>query len=350
LLLASGPAARASSVSEEIGVGTTQTTEQNPRAGSLSNNLSARFDVAEAWTLSAGLSLTLEGATPKPQGQPFGGSSSGVASFTAGADYEASDAVTLSLGFEVSPASTQTSASTLTYRDASTGAQVTGASELRATSSSASAVAGVAYDSTGDSNLEWGLSGDVSFDHLSTDQSIVRIETSTGPMTPAQYLASCKASHKCSPALLAALRQAPATLNWAKLSVGGLVTAYHDTDFSLGVDYYAYAQDPTSVGFFSVGSRNTVSGGGGIPIAPLRFVVRPEVAHRWGDFSAKLWVTDGQYVDQTGQATRSIGGRIQYKFTKKFRMWLSASGQRDTDAGGNSTASGAYLLGASLRF
>ena len=71
-----------------------------------------------------------------------------------------------------------------------------------------------------------------------------------------------------------------------------------DTDLTLSGDYYHYEEDPTQVGFFSVATagRTLVTGGNGVPIAPLRYLLRPEVVHRFGDFSAKLWVTTGRYV------------------------------------------------------
>lgn len=343
---------RANSLTDEIGVGTTKTTRQNPRAGSLSNNLDASFDLSEQWTFNAGLGLTLEGATAKAPGSDFGGSSSEVANFSAGLQFDPTDSVSLGIDADVSPGSTQTAASQMQVVD-STGKETTANTQIRSSASNSSLGVTFGYDSAGESNLEWGFNLGLTGSHYSTTQRIVRIQTKSGDLTAAQVIAYCNAyPTNCSQAERMALRAEPADLDSAKLSVGANLTVYRDTDLSLEADYYGYSQDPTQAGYFSVGQagRTTISSGNGIAIAPLRYLVRPEIGHRWGDFSARLWVTSGQYVDQTGQATRSVGTKLQYKFTKAFRLWVSASLQRDTDATGVATNSGAYALGAGYRF
>jgi hypothetical protein len=346
-------AARGNSLTDEIGVGMTSTTPQNPRSGNLTNNLGASFDLSEHLVLQTGLSLMLSNATQRPQGSPFPTSSTLIASFSGGLDFEASDNVTLSLGLDFSPSSTQVSPSQITFRDNATGGQVIANDQLRTVSSNSAIDVSASYDSSGDSNLEWGLSTGLTANHYDTDQRIVRLQTDSGKVyTTQQVLASCQASGRCSEALLSALRAQPGSLDSLKFSLGGLLTVYRDTDLSMSVDYYGYKQDPTTAGYFSVGAagRTSVSGGSGIPIAPLHFLLRPEIAHRFGDFSAKVWVTAGHYVDQTGQTTRGIGTKLQYKFTKTFRLWASAGLQRDIDETGLATNSTSLALGAGYRF
>jgi hypothetical protein len=347
-------AARANSLTEEIGMGTTATTPQNPRSGNLTNNLGAAFDLSEHVVLQTGLSLMLSDATPRPAGSPFPNSpSSLIASFSGGLDFEASENVTLSVGVDVSPANTVLSPSQITFRDNSTGALVLANDQLRTKSSNGALDVMVSYDSAGDSNLEWGFSTGLTANHYDTDQSIVRLQTDNGQVyTTQQVEASCQVSGKCSRALLSALRAKPGSLDSLKFSAGGLITAFQDTDLSVYVDYYGYQQDPATAGYFSVGAagRTSVSGGSGIPIAPLHFLTRTELAHRFGDFSAKVWVTAGHYMDQTGQTTRGIGTKLQYKFTKAFRLWASLGVQRDTDETGLATNSTNMALGVGYRF
>jgi hypothetical protein len=87
-----------------------------------------------------------------------------------------------------------------------------------------------------------------------------------------------------------------------------------------------------------------------VPLAPLQYLVRPEVAHRFGDFSAKVWVQAGAYVAGAGQGTAGVGTRLQYKVTRKVKLWVTASGQRDVDLTGASSNSGSFALGAAYRF
>ena len=350
--LAASGSALANSLTDEIGVGTTDTSRQNPRAGNLSNNLNARFDLADKWLLSAGLAMTLEGATAPPKGSRFGGSSSAVAAVSAGLEFDPSEHVSLALDVDVSPQSTQTSSSRLNYVD-STGKPADANAELSAASSNSSVSGSISYDSAGESNLEWGLILGLTASHFASTQRITRIQAASGPVTSQQVIASCNANkNTCSRAEMQALRAASYSLDSEKVSVGGSITAYTDTDLSMTLDYYAYNQDPTQAGYFSIANagRTVVSGGGGIAIAPLRYVVRPEIGHRFGDFSARVWGTRGQYVDQTGRATRSIGTKLQYRFTKAFRLWGTASFQRDTDASGTATDSANYGLGAGYYF
>jgi hypothetical protein len=353
--LAASGSARADSLTDEVGVGTTDTSRQSPRAGNFSNNLNASFDLSDKWILNAGLALTLEGATTPPKGSNFAGSASGVVAFSAGLEFDPSEHVSLNLDADVSPQSTQTSSSQLKYVD-STGKQGDANTELRVASSNSSLAGSVSYESAGESNFEWGLNLGLTATHFNSTQRITRVQTANGPVTTQQVIASCNANPgptpPCSRAEMQALRASTYSLDSAKVSVGSSITAFSDTDLSVAFDYYSYNQDPTQAGYFSLGNagRTVVSGGGGIAIAPLRYLVRPEIGHRFGDFLARLWVTSGEYVHQTGQATRSIGTKMQYKFTKAFRLWASASFQRDIDANGIASNSANYGLGAGYHF
>ena len=147
-----------------------------------------------------------------------------------------------------------------------------------------------------------------------------------------------------------AARPTPDSLRFARFSAAATATLSVDTDLTLGADYYAYLDDPTQVGIWSVGAAGLMTIGGGVPVAPVRYLVRPEVAHRFGDFSARLWVQGGHYVESAGGVTGGAGLKLQYKFGKTFRMWLTFSGQTDTADDGTSSRSGTVALGGGYRF
>ena len=146
----------------------------------------------------------------------------------------------------------------------------------------------------------------------------------------------------------ATLRAQAVTLDSQRLSGSATAVVSQDTDLTLSGDYYVYDQDPAQVGYYSIAAVGRL--GNGLPIAPLQFTVRPEVAHRWGAFSAKIWLQGGRYVAGAGQSTGGGGVRLQYKFSKVFRLWVSGSGQRDVDEQGAETKSGTLALGAGYRF
>ncbi|TMA14196.1 MAG: hypothetical protein E6J84_11550, partial [Deltaproteobacteria bacterium] len=72
--------------------------------------------------------------------------------------------------------------------------------------------------------------------------------------------------------------------------------------------------------------------------------------HRFGHFSANLWVRAGEYVKGTGQSTAAAGMKLQYKFTRTFRSWVAVSGQRDVDQSDQITRSASATAGASYRW
>lgn len=346
----------AGSVTDEIAVQRGQVTQGNPRAGSVSDSLNATFDLSDAWSFNAGALVTLEGQTPAAEQGAFGTSASAVALLTAGLDWEVTEHFALGLDLSLSPSSQQNVGTALTV---STAAGDTSANALiKAVGSEGAAGVNLTWDTGGDTDLEWMLDAGVTLTHFSSDQDVEKVRGARGvTLTPQQALNYCN-THKCPAALVKILMATikggtqSANLDSAKLSLAATATAWRDTDFTLGADFYGYSEDPTQVGFFSLSytGRGSIGGGSGIPIAPLRTMIRPEVLHRFGDFSLKLWVQAGQYVESTGQSTTGGGVKAVYKFSKTFRMWLTLSGQQDVDDTGVASKSGAVALGAGYRF
>lgn len=357
VLLLSLPALAGNSVSDELSVGATQSTQENPRAGSVSDSLSGNFQLNEQFSLAAGAVLTLEGATPAPARRQFSTSGNAITLFSLGLDWDPSDHVTTGVLLDFSPASVQQVGSQLTVTDANNVSQPL-AVRLKAESSNAAIAFDVGYDTAGESGLEWSFTAGATASHYTTTQQLEEayFRDSRNPYDPAQIRAFC-AAHRtgkgaCSPAIYQVLKGQEATLDSVRGSLVVTATIQADTDLSLGGDVYAYSQDPATVGIFSVGAsgRQTISGGSGVPIAPLRYTIRPEVLHRFGDLSVKLWVQGGEYASGTAQTTASIGGKVQYKFSKAFKMWISGGGQKDVDSQGVDSTSGSFALGAGYRF
>jgi hypothetical protein len=319
-------AARASSISDQITVGSTQATAQNPRAGSLSNLLRASFDLDERWSLNADAQIRLDEAARAPSGSNVAFQEQGgiVADFSAGVDWEATDNWTLGLIVGFSPRSTTSKVFPVAVTDPSTGKQANAEGLISVTNESAYAEVLAGYDTAGYSNLEFSFTAGLSLNRFETLQRLEAAQLDRGPPTRVNEV------------------RASAELRSARLSAGATATLFADTDVGLNADYYAYADDPTTVGYFRLGA--------GVPIAPLHYLLRPEVAHRFGDFSLKLWAQAGRYMPGTGQGTAGAGLKVQYRFTRWFRMWASASGLRDVDSSSQSTLSGSLAVGAAYRF
>src|SRR5216683_653601 len=310
ILLALGVSAssRAAGISDEVSMNNSASTPGNPRSGSVYNSIDATFDLGDSWTF-------------------------GVAG-------------------DLSPKSTQRSGTQLNITNA-TGAETSANALLRATSSSSAIQLSAGYDSAGESSVEWSLVAGIGLTRFDTDQRVVALQESNGNVATTDAILRYCQTHTCSKALLQLIGPKPAArLESGKLSLGGTLTFLQDTDVTISGDYYAYRQDPSQVGYFSLGStgRMQIAGGSGVPIAPLRYLVRPELAQRIGDFSLRLWVQAGRYVEGAGQTTRGAGARLQYKLTKAFKMWATASGQRDVDSEGSMSISTTFSLGLGYKF
>jgi hypothetical protein len=353
LIVFAAAAARADSVTDQLLVSSTQPTEVNPRANLVTDALNASFNVGEDWTLSAGASLTLQGRTPAANRTQFGESSSAVTLFSAGADWSLNDSLTLGATVEVSPKSTQFAGTPIALRQ-SNGRDVTADAQVRSATSQLAAGLDVSWDSPGKSDLEWSFMGEVHFTHYDIDQSIPRARLANGTLlTEAQIQQQAAAYCAANPQrqaycaeLLGTVSGVPTPLNFERFSAAATATVYRDTDVSLSGDLYLYDEDPKGT-FFGLAAAGR---GPGLPIAPLRYLLRPEVLQRLGDFSARLWLEGGEYVAGTGGTTAGIGVKAQYRFTKAWRAWLTISGQRDVDAGNNITRSGSLAAGAGYRW
>lgn len=347
-LVLAASAARATSITDEIAASSTQATASNPRSGNISDAIAGSIDLGEQWTLDLGGTFTFESQTPAAERGSFGTSGSAVSLFSLGVDWEATERITVSASGRLSPRSTQQAGTQITL--------LSGAVANTLVESGTAQYGGsleASYETGGDSALEWTFTGGVSVNSLDVHQRVTLVRTANGVATAQQIRDSCAASSKrCPRALLATLDDSPFTLDSQELSGSIAATLWQDTDLALGGDYYFYRQDPTQVGYFSVAEsgRTAILGGGGVPIAPLHWVLRPELTHRFGDFSARIWVQGGRYAPGTGQTTSGAGLRLQYKLNRTFRFWASGNAQRDLDEAGNVTNGGGIALGAGYRF
>jgi hypothetical protein len=346
---------RTGEIIDEAAVGSSQPTPENPRQGQAANLVRGSLFLSDAFTLNASVLLTLEGGAPPPQGSPFQASYGGaVALASLGFDWEADDHFTLGLRGDLSPPSEQYSATTVQYQATRTSPFETVDALLRTRSSSWGGALTLGYDTAGDGDYESSVLASVTATNLTSDERLTQVQGRLGRVVSAADLRTfCRTTPtKCSKSLRAVLSDQQFSLAQVRLAGAFTETLFEDTDLTLGGEYYIYSDDPTQLGFFSVASagRLTNLGGSGVPIAPLQWTVRPEITHRFGAFSARLWVQAGQYVDGAGQGTAAIGARLQYKFTRAFRMWVSASGQKDTDVDGNESKSGLLALGMAYRF
>ena len=252
--------------------------------------------------------------------------------------------------FNFSPKSANLSGTTLDYQ--SGGKSTTLDAELRAISSSANAGLSFNYDTAGDSNLEWTFSLGATGAHLDTDQVVTQVQLRNGQSISKAGLNSyCTSNPKaCPKTLRSALKERDYTLDSLQMSAGAMATLFEDTDLGVTFDRWVYDQDPTEVGYFSLTGQKGFSGGGGVPIAPMKSDVRVDLTHRFGALSVKVNGSVGGYVDGTGGGTYGGGVKVQYKLGKQLRLWLTLAARHDVDDSGADSVSRSGALGAGLRF
>ena len=353
-LLVTATAATASSVRDEAVVNTVQPTAANPRSSSFTDSLNGSIDLSNEWTLNLGGSLTMQGRTPASQRGQFPESASVVTVLSAGADWNVNENLAFGTELHLSPRSTQYAGTPVSLRQAN-GTETSGDALVRSQTSQTGAAFSTSFDTAGDSALEWSYGATVDYSHYEIEQNIPRVRLADGTTVSSTTLRQdtvsyCQAHPRvknCGQALLTALQATPVTLDSERFSANVSATLFTDTDVTLSGDYYVYQQNPAQVGFFTLVAAGR---GAGVPIAPLRYEVRPEVVHRFGDLSARLWVQAGEYVPGTGQSTAGAGLKLQYKFTKAFRSWVTLSGQRDVDQSDQITRSGSVAAGAAYRW
>jgi hypothetical protein len=349
LCLALTAAARASSITNEVVGNSTQSSPSNPRVGSLGNSLRLSLDLSPRWALTAGAMLSFEGDASGTKTE-FGSSSSTVSQFSLGGDFHPGDNWSFGLILGGSPESTLYAGTSFTGPN-SRGANVPVHALVESQTSQLSATVDVAYDTAGESNLEWSFGGAVTFTHLNTNQRVTeaRFFNDATVLSPAQVQAICARNGvRCVQGLSTALEETPDNLDSEHLSGNATATIQRDTDVTLTADWYHYQQNPAEIGFFSLVEAGHA--GLGVPIAPLHYLVKPEVQHRFGDFSLRLWVQAGRYAQGTGQTTAGLGARAQYKLNRSWRIWLTATGENDVDEAGQSTRSGGLAVGAGYRW
>lgn len=343
-------AAPRNDLSDELGFAIGRATPHSPRTGQLMDTLSAGIDAGAGWSVLLSAGLTVLEATSGVAGQQYASRGATTLYFSPGVAWEASDHLAFGLALTWSPSSRLLTDTTLTYANAS-GRTVDADALLSATTSSSGAHLSASWETEGDSDFETAVDLDAGVTRYAAEQHVLAVrDPASGASVSDQQLRAWCDTHPCSRQLLGLLRERATPLVQSELRLGVTETIREDTDVGIGASYFLYDRDPTEVGFYGLVAAGRGPGfASGMPLAPLRWSVRPEVAHRFGDFGVRLWLEHGLYVDDEG-TSNALGVKLQYRFAKSFRMWVTASLRRDTDALGNESTFDQAMLGAAWLF
>jgi hypothetical protein len=326
-------AAQAHSVTDEVAFGSAQATADVPGSTVVSNLFTAVFDVSDRWTTFGSARIAAENGTNVPAaatGWSVGGT---VASFSLGVDHDLADNLSIGASIFAAPPSQVGSVAKLSASRSVL---------IEATDSDASLELHADYDTAGElpEDVDWFFAAAIAGSHHESDQQVGGAVFGTQQLTFDALRTFCAAPNACSRRLREALAGNHETLDSMRISAAAIATVFEDTDLGLSGDFYGYAQDPRNAGYFlGVG-----------PIAPLRWIVRPEATHRFGDLSLRIFGQVGRYAGGTAQSTSGIGVRGEYRISEGFRAWLSVTGQSDVDELGATSRAVVVVAGGGWRF
>lgn len=329
----------ADSVSDEVTLGGTAATQTTPSTRFVGDRVTGLFALTDALLLRLGGSLTHYLSTPQSTAE-------NVFLVSGGTMLDLSDHWTVGVDGAFSPSSSLGTTQSAVI-DAGAGMSTPVSVDVRTRTWSGGLGAMVEYDTAGDSKAE--TVGDLSL--FANSYNITNtIQGARGlggaPISPSALICG---ANGCSGPLRNSLAKSNASLWQMRAALGLTETLSQDTDLDLVANYYLYTEDPTQVGLYSVGTFARTAVGEGIPTLPLRFSVRPSVLHRFGQLGVGAAFQYGRFVDDTGH--NEIGSlRVEYKFVKTFKAWLSGNLEHDVDSTGTPLNTGWAGVGARLRF
>jgi hypothetical protein len=339
----------AHSISDELGAGTSQSGPRNPRTGFVYDRLSGVASASEKVDLRFDFVLTHDQATKPRHGARFGDTGGNILAGSFGIDWNPTDNLSFGAQLDFSPKSTQASDTPLTFDNGP--ATANGDGLLRSTTSSVGFGLIGGYETAGSTNFETALNASISMVHFSAAEDLTAVEGASGPVDRQNVMSYCRRTPNAPGCrqLLPLFQVQSAQLNQFKVSVLASETVMVNTDLTFGGAYYFYDHDPSQLGFFNIVSLGRASFGNGVPLAPLRFTLRPGVGHRFGPLLLDLSYQYARYVPGDGYGN-GLALKLQYKFSKSFKAWIVANGQDDRDDQGNSTKSSGVALGLRYSF
>jgi hypothetical protein len=341
-------AAAASSVVDEVGVGVQPQSSTSPQSGFVYERLGGEATLSDYWSLRGDLVLTHDDATQGQTGAIFGSSGGNIPFVDLGTDVDPSDHFSFGGELDFSPRSGQLNDAPVSLN----GAQYDG--DLRSSTSSVGFVVSASADTAGDSNWENAGTVALGMTHLSTTQQLARVASGSRTVDLNLLRASCRSGTvgAASRPFCQVIDPNSSDLTQGRVTVNADTTIFVDNDLGLTGSYYFYDKDPSSVGFYAIAASGRVNAqlGQGMAIAPYLWTLRPDLAHRFFHrLRVDVFYQYGQYWPGEGYS-QSVGGKVEFKFNRSWKAWLSGYLERDVDGSGNPTVSGTLSLGARYKF
>jgi hypothetical protein len=277
-----------------------------------SDRIDGSFDLSDELMLGLDVGATHYASTPSA-------SASEIFQVGVAASWLASEHFTFDADAYLSPTSTSAE------RGVALGPMRKGA--VRAKTSSLGFGLGGEYDTAGDSDAESALGLALGATSYTTTQ---RARLGKGRL------------RVLGPAQTTSLLQWRATASFTE-------TLWQDSDVGVSASYYLYSRDATQTGLYGAAVLGRFALGDGIPLEPLQYSVRPNLAHRFGPLRVSASGQLGHYLG--GEGWSWIGGlKLRYRFSETWSAWLGGNLQRDLYASGDALSIVWANAGARLSF
>lgn len=336
LLLASfgARAALGHDVFVDVSPGFTARSDANPRSGSVSVAAGATWEPSDAWAVFGSAQYTRDFGTRTEDTTATG---SNIVLLSMGASWAPSEHLLTMVNVTGSPPARQLNATTV-----SVGARATDV-VLESEAWSLGGLWTGAWMSGGTSSLESAVDVVLGASRYEVHQRLLTGDTARG-----QALRNTCATAGYRGTTICRLVAGLSTpLYQGRLGAGYTATLFEATDVSLSATYYLYDKDPNEVGYFSLVALGRAELGNGVPILPLQVTLRPAVSHRVGPLTLRVAYQLGVYQGGDG-LNHAVTGRVTWKASRTFRLYLSLTGQFDTLAGAVVSPGGNGVLGALL--
>lgn len=295
LAWARAPSARAHDVGDEFTLGRFSGGGA-PATGYWSDRLDGAVDLSDAFALDASMRVTHydQSKTQKP---------SSIFDFGLGGSYMPDEHWTFDADAYLSPQSVNVE------KNVELSTQPVRFGAVRDRSSAFGFSLGGEYDTAGDGDVEgaFGLAAGLT-SYSSTQAVRLRMQRLSAMPNKARRVSDT------------------ALLQW-RGTASASVTLASDTDLAVAQSLYLYGKDTTGYAGPEVLGRLNI--GDGIPLEPLLYSVRPSITHRFGSLQLRGYFQYGDYDADAGWGV-IVGARVQYKFSRLFRAWISGNLQHDS--------------------
>lgn len=389
-MLASPSGSWAANLGISGGLARTPSTNNAPTSGSNSAGVTGLWDPSDRWTFDGGWGMSL----PRGGGDPANPLSAkevqhAIHMLTLGATWvPGAGETTVTVdedgqtdedelpthwsfggGLSLSPKVIERTATTLAMQDTVAGKTSTYDAPmlLQAGSSSLGGNLWTSWETGGTSDFETEITLGAALSDVSSRQTVEEFIGRNGQLTTSAELKDLcggtatltKALAKSCKRLKPLLKAETATLLVVPISLTVAETLFRATDVSLGGTYYAYSQDPNSVGYFSLANQakkapngETVAGsaasfGTGVAVAPFDWSTAASVSHKLGPVRMSANIGYSHYYGDIGHYT-SAGLRANYKVAEHWRLLANVAGQSDVDTDGAATRS--WSGGAAIKY